>query len=111
MDTTVTASSTRPQHPASGTALLDGLLQARPSREPRDARSRNLDPLASRRIASLASAALRDAELPESGEGHVATALEGVLYRAQEGVDGLAGVLLTDPCTVCYLVHEFLLRH
>src|SRR6202042_2308690 len=41
MDATVTASRSRPQHPASVTVLLDGLLQARPSREPRDARSRN----------------------------------------------------------------------
>src|SRR5271165_3358641 len=111
MDATVTASRARPQHPGSGTVLLHGLLQARPGREPRNARGGNLDPLAGRRIATLASAALRDAELAEAREGHVASALQRVLDRVQESVDRVGGILLAQSGTISYLVHEFLLRH
>src|ERR1700751_6123469 len=104
MDATVTASCSRPQHPASSTVLLDGLLQARPSREPRDARSRDLDPLAGRRITSLASASLRDAELAKPRERHIASAFEGIFDRVQESVDRLGGILLAESGTISYLV-------
>ena len=54
------------------------------------------------------SRALRcgDAELPETGEGHIAAALERVLNRLEHRINGVLRVLLAQPGTLSDLVDE-----
>jgi hypothetical protein len=56
---------------------------------------------------ALARAALGDVELAEPGERDVAPALERLLDDVQDGVDGLAGLVLAQIGPAGHLVDEF----
>src|SRR5579859_7193694 len=83
-------------------ALLDGLLQRRAGRKLRYARRRDVDPLAGSRVASLTRAAVGNAELPETGEAHLAAAAQCTLDRLQESVDSARSVPLAEARAVCH---------
>src|SRR5919109_262275 len=93
------------------TSRLDRLLERRSSREPRNAGGRDLDPLAGRRIASFASAALRDAELAEARERDFAPPFERVFDRVKDRAPPARRILLAQTGTIGDLVHEFLFGH
>src|SRR6185436_8935756 len=82
-----------------------------PRREAGHARGGDLDLLAGARVATLACAAVGDVELPEAGEGHFAAALQRVLDRLEDRVDGIAGILLAEPAVRGNLVDELGFRH
>src|ERR1700760_1282205 len=91
--------------------LVDGFLESRAGGELRDPRGRDLDLLAGGGVTALASAALRDAELAESGERHLAATLQGVLDGVEYRVDRVTRVFLTQPGAICDLVDELRLSH
>src|SRR5205085_2811793 len=91
--------------------LLERFLQPSPRRELRDLRGRNLDLLAGRRVATLAGATVRDAELAEAGKGHFTATLQRVLDRLQNGLNGACCFLLAQLRALGDLVYEFRLRH
>jgi hypothetical protein len=74
--------------------LLDGLLEARPGSEARDAAGGDRHRLARTRVATLAGPALGDVELAEAGEVDVLTTPQRILDGADDRVDGVVGVLL-----------------
>src|SRR5947207_386173 len=78
----------------SGSAGLDGALQRRAGTEARHLACGDLDPLAGLRVDALAGTALGDGELAEAGEVHFSPAPQRLLDNAQNGVDGLAGLVL-----------------
>src|SRR3954447_23939728 len=92
-------------------AALDGALQPRSGREPRDAAGRDLDALARLRVHALAGAAVGDRELPEAGEADLASTLESGHDDVEEGIDRLRCVALSKARLAGDLVDEFLLRH
>src|SRR5262249_55672726 len=91
--------------------LLDGLLEARAGREARHPAGGDGHRLAGARIAPLASAALGDVELPESGEVDVLAGLQSALDRAEDSVHGGSGVLLAETARTGDTVDELALRH
>src|SRR3954468_17345894 len=91
--------------------LLDGLLEARPGGEARDAGRGDRHRLARTRVAALAGAAVGDVELPEARERDLFTALQGVLDGADHGVDRRTGVLLAQAALGRDPINEVRLRH
>src|SRR6476619_3044182 len=87
-------------------SAVDGLLEPGARGEARDLRGADLDRLAGARVDALPRAALGDVELAEAREGHVASALEGLLDDVQDGIDGLAGFALAQVGPAGHLVYE-----
>ena len=87
-------------------SAVDGLLQARAGGEARHLRRGDLDRLARAGVHALASTAVGDVELAEPGERHVAAALEGLLDDFENGIDGLAGLVLAQVGPARDLVDE-----
>src|SRR4051794_16574907 len=96
---------------ATAAAGVQLLLQRRRRRELRGVAGLNLDRLASRGVAALASLAVRHAELPEPRDGNFAATGELGRDRVENGVDRLAGVAASQVCVLGDLLGQFLLGH
>src|SRR4051794_25626761 len=75
-------------------AALDGVLEGRTGAEPRHAAGGDLDPLARLRVHALTRASIGDRELAEPGEVDVSPTAQCLLDHSEDGVDGVARLLL-----------------
>src|SRR4051812_3584328 len=92
-------------------ARLDGVLQARARAEARHAAGGDLDPLARLRVHTLAGATVGHRELAEAREVDLPPTGQRLLDDDEDGVDGVAGLLLPETRLARYLIHELLLSH